>query len=182
MGGSKKIIILAIIVGFLLVLAVLYFLLANPINKKIENNQNQNQSATTTQVYEESIKRGKVGEVKENNQNFEASNQNVGSQQQASQKVYDLPDVVTATAGVISEIGDNYIIVKGDGTNFIDGQPRDLKCVFTDSAYAQISSGESYDGKVGLAHLKIGMKVAVGGDENIRGKAEFLVKSVNVIQ
>lgn len=185
-GSNKKIIILAVIAGFLLVLAVLYFLyfnqFSNHVIKKAPEN-NQNQVATTTQVYEKLIEQGKVGEVVENSQNSGVSNQGSGSQQTGQQKVYDLPDIITTTAGVILEVKDNYIIINGEGTNFTDGQPRSLKCIFDQATRVFLENRTKiYQSNDGLSHLQTGMKVSVSGGENIRGKTEFLANIVNVIQ
>jgi len=94
-----------------------------------------------------------------------------------------MPSAIFSTTGVIFERNDNSLIVVGKGTNFADGISRKLVCTFTDET---LTFGKDqlkyYQGIEGLKYLKEGMEILVDSDENIRGKTEFEVKSVNILK
>jgi len=74
------------------------------------------------------------------------------------------------------------LIVEGDGFNFADQKPRELTIIFTDSTITFEKNREiKYQGLTGLKHLKEGMKILISGDENIRGKTEFKVRTINIL-
>ena len=94
-----------------------------------------------------------------------------------------MPQTIFSTAGEIKEIGKDFIIIAGDGYSFADEAYRDVKCLITEQT--KIFSPEQADvyyGKDGLKHLSIGTKILVGSPINIRGKIEFEVNTVNVLE
>ena len=63
-----------------------------------------------------------------------------------------------------------------------DGIPRDLTIIFTNTTLTfEKDHLVSYLGFEGLKHLKPGMKILVDSQENIRGKTEFKVKTINIL-
>jgi len=94
-----------------------------------------------------------------------------------------MPLAIFSTAGIIIEKRTDSLIVAGEGTNFADGISRNLTCIFTDETLTFGKNQlEYYQGKEGLEYLKEGMKILVDNDENIRGKIEFKVKTVNILE
>lgn len=123
----------------------------------------------------EIFKAGIVGEIKksDNTENTIVSGQGVQA-----------PPILFNTTGIISEIKSDRLIVKGDGTNFADGVARDLNAVFTEQTIVYIRESQNvikYDGLEGLKHLNAGNNISIGGDENLRGKTEFKVKTINIL-
>jgi len=92
------------------------------------------------------------------------------------------PPVISSTVGTIKTIEEGYIIIKGNGSNFADGIPREIFCIFTDKTLTFTSDRSRYEGNTGLDYFRPGMIVLVGGEENIRGKTEFKVKTVNILE
>jgi len=93
-----------------------------------------------------------------------------------------LPPAIFSTTGIITEIKENSLIVSGSGTNFADGLPRDLTLIITfETITFNKNQSLSWKGNEGLKHLKAGMKILIGSDENIRGKTDFRVKTINII-
>jgi len=94
-----------------------------------------------------------------------------------------MPPDIFSTAGTIIEKKTDFLIIIGEGTNFADGVSRNLTCIFTDETLT-FGDGQvkSYQGKEGLKYLREGMKILVDSDENIRGKIEFKVKTVNILE
>jgi hypothetical protein len=93
-----------------------------------------------------------------------------------------MPPVIFSTAGTIIEKKTGSLIITGEGTNFADGVSRNLTCIFTDETLTfEKNQLQYHQGKEGLKYLKEGMKILVDSDENIRGKVEFEVKTINVL-
>lgn len=123
----------------------------------------------------EILKVGTVGEAKE---------ASIGEGSDMSVQDVQIPSVVFNTTGTILEIQSNRLIVKGDGTNFADSVIRDLNAVFTSQTITFITENQGiveYRGLEGLKYLKIGNNILIEGSENLRGKTEFKVKTINVI-
>jgi hypothetical protein len=93
-----------------------------------------------------------------------------------------LPLSIFSTTGVILEVKNDRVIVKGDGFNFADQKPRELTIIFTNSTLTFSKDQKmQYEGLAGLKYLKSGMEILIGSDENIRGKTEFKAKTINVL-
>ncbi len=123
----------------------------------------------TPQVEEiaESFKPGEIGEI---------------SEETKEKEIPPLPPVIFNTSGIISEIKTDRLIVQGSGLNFVDQKPRELTIIFTNSTIVNDSVKKSYyQGFEGLRNLKPGMKISIEGTENIRGKIEFEVSSLNIL-
>ena len=121
-----------------------------------------------TEEIAEPFKPGEVGEIPEE----EAKEKNISP----------LPPTIFNTSGIIQEIKEDRLIIKGDGSNFEDREPRELNLIFNDSTITSDSNRKiTYQGLEGLKYLKPGMKVSIEGTENIRGKIEFKVSSISIL-
>jgi len=121
----------------------------------------------------ELLKPGKVGEIM-------VKEEETG--QEKPLVIPTLPMAIFSTTGVIQEVKADRLIVEGDGFNFADQKPRELTIIFTDSTITFEKNREiKYQGLTGLKHLKEGMKILISGDENIRGKTEFKVRTINIL-
>jgi hypothetical protein len=93
-----------------------------------------------------------------------------------------LPIMIFNTSGIIQEVHNNRITVMGDGTNFADQQPRQLILLFTLETNVFLTDRTQYFGLDGLKHLKPGMQILINSVENIRGRTEFRVLNINVLE
>jgi len=102
---------------------------------------------------------------------------------EVSDQETDLPAAIFNTTGVIKEIKKDSLIAQGDGSNFEDGQQRELTLIFTAETIT-FEPGQKvfYKGLEGLKYLKSGMNILIDGAENIRGKTEFKINTINLIQ
>jgi len=98
------------------------------------------------------------------------------------EKEIRLPVSIFNTTGEIREIKKDRVLVWGSGTNFADQKPRELTLIFT-KATLVFKQGQKkfYQGLEGLKYLKPGMKILIEGDENIRGKTQFKVRTINIL-
>lgn len=165
---SKKyrflfIILIVIIMG----IGVIYFLRRV---KEEESSRVPLSEEATTSLFEA----GEIGEVK-------IKDEATGEEKPLVTPV--MPPVIFSTAGTIIEKKTGSLIITGEGTNFADGASRNLTCIFTDETLIFGKNQlEYYQGKEGLNYLKKGMEILVNSDENIRGKIEFKVKTVNILE
>ncbi len=128
------------------------------------------------QSAEEILKPGAVGEVKDIN--------SLGNTDTASQN-FQIPPVIFNASGIISEIKSDRLIARGDGSNFADGGARDLSAFFTVQTTVFIKSDQEiikYVGFEGLKYLKVGDNILMEGEENLRGKTQFVAKTINILQ
>lgn len=94
-----------------------------------------------------------------------------------------IPSTIFNTIGTIKEGRSDSLIVEGTGSNFADKTPRTLTLIFTNSTKTfEKNQLDSYLGKTGLAYLKPGTRILIDGYENIRGKTEFNVKTINILE
>lgn len=101
-------------------------------------------------------------------------------EQMKEQEILPPTPVISNTKGKITQVRLDTILVEGDGSNFVDKQPRTLTVKFTESTITYDSAKRiSYTGLEGLKHLKFNMNVSVEGVENIRGKTEFFANAIN---
>lgn len=115
----------------------------------------------------EPFKPGEIGEI---------------SEEAKEKEIPPLPPVIFNTSGIISEIKTDRLIVQGSGSNFADQKPRELTIIFTNSTIVNDPVKKSYyQGFEGLRKLKPEMKISIEGTENIRGKIEFEVSSLNIL-
>lgn len=93
-----------------------------------------------------------------------------------------IPPVIFSTSGIILEKKSDSLIIAGSGYNFADQTPRNLTCIFTDKTLTFTKNQvQRYSGQEGLKYLEQGMKVLISSDENIRGKTEFKIKTINIL-
>ena len=92
------------------------------------------------------------------------------------------PPIIFNTTGIIEEIKEDRLIVKGSGTNFADGLPRTLIVIFISETFT-INKGKNlqWKGFSGLKQLKPEMEILIDGLENIRGKTEFKTRTINIL-
>lgn len=93
-----------------------------------------------------------------------------------------MPPAIFGTAGIVRKIESDCVIVQSNGTHFADGVARDVTAVFT-SETSTFVSGQAFkwQGFFGLEQLEPGMKILIESQENIRGKTEFEVKTINIL-
>jgi len=85
-----------------------------------------------------------------------------------------LPQVVFNTQGKVAQIGQDFILVDGNGSNFEDQKPRILKVKITqETKINEKGYTKTYQGFEGLKYLKIGDEILIEAQENIREKTEF---------
>lgn len=162
---TKKHYFLIIAIVLIIALAVLFYFLGRRAGQELEVSPLPLEQRLNQPVYSpERLSSGQVGEI-------ESALQKPG-----------FANHIFSTAGPILETGQDYMVITGDGSNFADGQARELRCRFADTTLTFDQAGEKYQGIVGLAVLKPDMMVLVGGAENIRGKTEFELKTVNIIK
>jgi len=119
----------------------------------------------------EALKPGEVGEIKVKEETGE----------EKPLVTPTLPLTIFSTTGVISEVKDDRLIVKGDGFSFADQKPRELIVIFTDSTITfEEEQKTKYQGLAGLRYLRTGIGILIGSEENIRGKTEFKAKTINI--
>jgi len=95
-------------------------------------------------------------------------------------EIPELPPVIFNTAGVITEIKTDSLIVQGSGSNFTDQKARELTLIFTDETIVfEFGQKAQYQGFEGFQHLKTGESINISSPENIRGKTQFKVDYVN---
>jgi len=92
-----------------------------------------------------------------------------------------LPPAIFDTYAIIIEIKSSYLTAWGDGSNFADKQARTLNLIFTEKTKT-FEPGQKvyYLGIEGLKYLNPGTRILVSGAENIRGKTEFKVGTINI--
>jgi len=91
-----------------------------------------------------------------------------------------LPSVVFNTQGKIISLQEDGITVDGNGSNFEDQLPRQIKARFDDKTVVSEKGGAAkYTGLAGLKYLAVGDQISLSSGQNIRGKIEFVVKYVN---
>ena len=92
-----------------------------------------------------------------------------------------MPPLMFNIVGTILEVKTGSILVEGNGANFADKKPRTLILIFTNATKTfEKNQTKAYLGKTGLSYLEPGMKILIEGFENIRGKTEFNVKTINI--
>lgn len=122
----------------------------------------------------EALKPGDVGEVIEENQESGTLEPLVSP---------TIPSSIFSTTGKIIKINGEKLILAGSGTNFADGQARELTCSFSDNTLTVTKNPlKYYKGTDGLNRLQEGVYVLVMSGENIRGKTEFSLKAVKVLE
>lgn len=173
-SGLHKILIVANF-GMLLAAIIISFASIDYINQENLKAGSQLQE-TADKTASEILAAGDIGEVEKTD-----SGENVSMPQANT----DLPQVVANVSGVIKEVRDSELIIKGDGVNFEDNVIRDLNAVFSAQTVTFVSANSQvikYAGLDGLRYLKIGDNILIEGAENLRGKTEFKVKTVNILQ
>lgn len=158
-----------IIIGVLIIIILLGVLIYVVLQKNKTSRVEPQVEIPLTEEVAEPFKAGEVGEVSE--------------EEMKEKGISSLSPVVFNTSGVISEVKSDRLIVQGSGSNFSDQQPRELTLIFTDSTIINDPAKKSfYKGLKGLEKLKPGAKISIEGIENIRGKTEFKVSGINILQ
>jgi hypothetical protein len=85
-----------------------------------------------------------------------------------------VPTDIFNTAGTILEIGENFIVIRGNGSNFDDQVKRDLTVVVDESTKInKVKNALPGDS------LSIGGSVIIESAYNIHGKTEFIASYIN---
>lgn len=161
------------LVGFLAVLVlalVLYFTSRSPNQPQGPAEKIEEESASTTPV---ELLPGEVGEVL-------VENPDTGQEEPLTSPV--MPQIISSTVGKVIEATDSYLLIQGNGSNFADFQPRELKCFFADNLIIADKDKKPYQMPTGLSLLQPGREVLVSGAENLRGKTEFQIKAVMILK
>ena len=178
---GKAMIIFVVLVLLIISLLALYKTDKNQPNNNEQNFTNQSQYKEMTVPISEILKPGDIGEKQVSGDD----NNPVAVEESDSDIRQELPisPVVFNTAGTITEINDDRIILNGNGSNFADNMSRILNVIFTSQTTTFISPDQKtrYQGMEGLKHLKVGDKILVEGIENIRGKIEFKAGTINLL-
>lgn len=171
---KKETIIIVIVALVLAILLILFYSFLNtpeednnpPTGNTQEEEPTEENPATTPEQ-----EAGDVGEVT-------VKNNDTGEEEPVVNR--ETPSEIFNTIGEIVTKGDNYIVIKSSN-NFADQKEREVTCRFTSKTKVFNSDqSESYSGNDGLDHLSVGMKVLISSSENIRGKTEFNVKTINI--
>ena len=167
---NKKTIYLISLVVILLVIAfvLLYFL--GPHGKTLGPKLNTQGLSTTPQAKE---KAGSVGEVT-------VKNPKTGKEEPL--KTAKMPPAIFNAGGTITKLYSNGLTIDTSGYSFADEKPRTIQVLYTDKTITTMADRSSkYKGFAGLNHLKIGQKVLVESQENVRGKVKFEAKYINLL-
>ena len=176
MGNKKNkyCILLFIVIGIIVVLLLTFYYLGKKEEEK---------STQTQQVKEETIKPAPSNNITTSTSPIELTPGLTGEPKEKPFSTSSLPLVIFNTTGKIIEVRPDSLIVLGDGSNFADGKPRNLTCIFTDDTLTfNKDQSKSYKGKEGLKYLKKGMEILIDSEENIRGKTKFPVRTINILE
>lgn len=92
-----------------------------------------------------------------------------------------LPKDIFSTTGIVLEIKEDAIIIQSDGHSFADGIGRELTCLTQDSMFVIDKNKVKHQGIDSLNALEIGDEILIKSTENIRGKIEFTIKSIKIL-
>ncbi|GEM_PF-2629877 len=167
---QKQIVIFILIILIILIVLIAGIILNYIFSPRSQISQFQTPQTRTppiTPPIEEVLQPGTIGETEKSEILGEGS-------------VVELPQVIFNTTGKILQIQSDRIIVQGDGFNFQDQKPRELTLIFTEETLTfEPGQKVKYQGFEGLKHLKIGGEIAISSPENIRGKTQFIVGTIN---
>lgn len=167
MPNQKIIYISASVILALLLIWSGYFL-----GIKKERSQKETQLPEKT-VVRDNMETGSVGEVM-------AKEEKTG--QEAPLVSPLMPPTIFSTAGKVTKIESDRVVISSNGTHFADGVPREVAAVFSTETFTFVS-GQAFkwQGLAGLKQLQPGMEILVDSSENIRGKVEFKAKTINIL-
>ncbi len=92
-----------------------------------------------------------------------------------------LPKDIFSTTGVVLEIKQDSIVIQSDGHSFADGVGRELTCQAQSGMFVIDEDKIKHQGIESLSVLKIGDEILIKSEENIRGKIEFTIKNIKII-
>ena len=163
---TPQVLILTII-GVIIILGILVFVLQKKEPSPPPGISPVSQPPQTT---EEILKPGETGEILES----EIEVETLGYP--------EFPPVIFNTSGKIVEVKEDRLIVSGSGSNFADQKPRNLIVIFHASTLTFGAARKvKYQGLEGLKHLVSGAEILIEGEENVRGKTEFIARTINVL-
>jgi len=157
-------VILIVVVG-----GVFYF--SNKENSQPNQPDNGLNSVPSALSYptDEQLERGDIGEVTE------------GGVSLPTESI--IPSSIFSTTGKIIEVNEEELVVDGSGTNFADGTARRLTCAFLETTLTLTRNPvKYYKGKDGIDKLQKGAEVLLMSGQNIRGKTEFNLKVVKILE
>jgi len=161
---------LKIILSIILIIVLIVFVVI------VINKNQSNQNSKTGQIYspipEESMEVGEIGVLEEGKSIEEVNPAAIESPVRPIN--VPAPRDIFNTAGTILSVGDNFIIIRGNGTNFDDQIKRNLTIVIDSN-----TSIENLKGIKPNEALNVGDKVFVESINNIHGKQDFVASYIN---
>lgn len=171
--NSKKIAILSISFLTIAILALVYFfpwsVLMPSANPGVFLPNKTEDSASSTQAL---FEKGEVGELL-------IKNEATGEQELMVNS--SLPLAIFSTTGEVVEMKSDKLIIRGSGSNFADGVSREIIGLFSEETSVFDKSNVKHPIGDGESYLMPGSAVMVESSENIRGKAEFFLKTISIL-
>lgn len=160
---NKKQFCILLIILFIVILILSIALFT--CSKKTCQTKTSEEAVTTEEEALKQAGAGKTGELTE--------------EEMKKEEVLPPPSVISNTRGEILQVRLDSILVAGDGSNFVDKQPRDIIVKLTSLTTIYDSTKRvSYTEFEGLKYLTVGMTISIEGAENIRGKTEFFANII----
>lgn len=167
---NKKALYLTLSLLLLLIIAGLLFYFLAPQGKPSGPKISTKGLSITEQQKE---KAGPVGELM-------VKNQKTGKEEPL--KTAKMPPAIFNAGGTITKLYANGFTMNTTGYSFADEKSRVVKVLYTDKTVTTMADRSSrYKGLEGLKHLKVGEKVLVESNENIRGKLIFRANYINLL-
>lgn len=162
---SKNLKIL-LIIGLIIILGAIILIVYNPYTTTKE-------AEVYAPIPEASMEVGSVGFLEEGKTIEEVNPEAIEN----PVRPIDLPvpNHIFNTAGTILDIGENFITIRGNGSNFDDQAKRDLTIVVDENTKINKASGVKP-----ADLLNIGDIVFVESPYNIHGKTSFTVSYINI--
>lgn len=198
--SSKLTRVILIIFVILALGLIFYFIFLSQTSKESFLLPETKTPSDTSENFLEEMSQGEIGELKiESLEGKTLEEMNAEELERAKQEVLEtinpqaltqsfqppgtsLPEIINNTSGVILSVGADYIIIKGNGSNFEDQLPRELKIkISNETTVFEKEQVKGYQGFEGLKYLFPGETVAIESLDNIRGKTEFEATYINKI-
>ncbi len=162
--------IFIIIALAILALAIFFYIIgSNNTDQPVVDNSQLGQP-----LFNKELEPGIIGET---------VSENAGAQGEVEEIVTSpvLPKDIFSTTGIILEIKPDSIVIQSDGHSFADGNSRKLTCLAQESMFVIDESKVKHQGIESLSELEIGDEILIKSSENIRGKVEFTIKNIKIL-
>ncbi|MCX6791378.1 MAG: hypothetical protein NTV62_04315 [Candidatus Gribaldobacteria bacterium] len=170
---NKKLVLILIIIFVLAILTGLglSWVVDNSRQQAVKPNESNLQEIASG-LNTEQQKVGDIGEVK-------IKDATTG-QEEILQNA-NFPLLITSTVGKVIKIENGYLTLQGNGNSFADAQPREIKAKATEQTKVFDAQQKMTEGVTAINSLTLGQNVLVEGEGNIRGKTEFNLLTVNIL-